>query len=263
MNIHASTNQWSTQRPGQPFSALEEDPDGMTARRGNPRLMAHLRTRLGAWPPVGGFQIVAWPGHDEPGWDGGTLPGQGIESPEGTVLSLSPTLVGDVRSLDQERVAAALRSPDAAVAVPAALGRPDLRLGRAVFRWADHAARLPEIGEWADPGDPRVPTWLRPFNGGVLIAWNAGGCYAAGVGIKRHDRYGQELAAATEPAHRGRGLARMLVAQAARRVLDQGAVPLYLHESTNLASAQVADAAGFPDLGWRVVSLFPAQIFVS
>lgn len=235
----------------------------MTAQRGNPRLAAHLRTRLGAWPPVDGFQIVAWPGRDEPGWDGQTSPGHGIESPEGTVLSLSPTLIADVRSLDQERVAAALRSPDAAVAVPTALGRPDLRLGRAVFRWSDHVARLPEIGEWIDPGDPRVPTWLRPFNGGVLIAWDAGERYAAGVGIKRHDRYGQELATATEPAHRGRGLARMLVAQAARRVLDQGAVPLYLHEIANLASARVADTAGFPDLGWRVVSLFPAQVFVS
>lgn len=262
MNVHASTNQPRTQHSGQLLTAPAGSPDGATVQRGNQRLVAHLRARLGAWPPVGGFQIAVWPGRDEPGWDGRTSPGQGIESPDGTLLSLSPSLVADVRSLDQERVAAALRTSDSAVAVPTALGRPDLRLGWAVFRWSQHPARLPEIGEWVDPADPRVPAWLRPFNGGVLIAWDAEGRYAAGVGIKRHDSYGHELAAATEPAHRGRGLARMLVAQAARHVLDQGAVPLYLHEINNLASARVADAAGFPDLGWRIVSLFPAHVFI-
>ena len=80
---------------------------------------------------------------------------------------------------------------------------------------------------------------------------------AAGVGIKRHTPHGHELAVGTEPAHRGRGLARALVAQAARRVLAEGAVPLYLHEFANSASAQVAAAAGFPDRGWRVVGLLP------
>ena len=46
----------------------------------------------------------------------------------------------------------------------------------------------------------------------------------------------------------GRG---RLVAQAARRVLDEGAVPTYQHDPANIASARVADAAGFPDRGWR------------
>jgi hypothetical protein len=52
----------------------------------------------------------------------------------------------------------------------------------------------------------------------------------------------------------------MLVAQAARRVLADGALPLYLHEAANAASARVADAAGFPDRGWRLIGLYPATI---
>ena len=60
----------------------------------------------------------------------------------------------------------------------------------------------------------------------------------------------------TEPAVRGRGLARRLVAQAARRVLDEGAVPTYLHDPANVASARVAEAAGFPDLGWKTYGVF-------
>jgi len=85
------------------------------------------------------------------------------------------------------------------------------------------------------------------------VAFDDAGEYAAGVGRKRHDDFGQELAVATEPAHRRRGLARSLVAQAAKRVYDEGAIATYLHRPDNEGSAAVAVAAGFPDLGWKVI----------
>lgn len=92
----------------------------------------------------------------------------------------------------------------------------------------------------------------------VLVVRDQRGRYLAGVGIKRHDRHGHELAVGTVPAARGRGLARRLVAQAARRVLDDGAVPTYLHDRSNAASARVAEAAGFPDRGWRSYGVYPS-----
>jgi len=79
--------------------------------------------------------------------------------------------------------------------------------------------------------------------------------YVAGVGLKRHDEHGQEISVGTEQAARGRGLARRLVAQAARRLLAAGIVPTYLHDPANTASAKVADAAGFPDRGWTVLGM--------
>ena len=261
MIINTVTSLSPTLVPAHPFTAPAWTPAASVAQDGNPRLAAHLRAWLGGGPPADGFRLVVWPGHDEPGWDGRTAFGQGIESPDGALLSLSPAVVADARAIDRERVAAALRAPDAAVAVPAALGRPDLRLGRAVFRWSAQPARLPEVGEWVAPTDPRLPPWLRPFNGGILVAWDERGRYAAGVGVKRHNRHADELAVATDPAHRGRGLARLLVAQAARRTVLQGALPVYLHETDNPASARVAEAAGFPDRGWRVLNLFPAPRF--
>jgi GNAT superfamily N-acetyltransferase len=97
---------------------------------------------------------------------------------------------------------------------------------------------------------------LHPFGGEVLVALIDGG-YAAGVGIKRHDRFGHELAVGTEERFTGRGLGRRLVAQAARRVIAEGMVPTYLHDPRNTASAKVADAAGFPDLGWKILGLWP------
>jgi predicted GNAT family acetyltransferase len=78
----------------------------------------------------------------------------------------------------------------------------------------------------------------------------------ASVGIKIHDRYGYELSVVTEAEARGRGFARRLVATAARWVLDDGAIPTYLHESSNRASARVADAVGFADNGWTVHGLW-------
>ncbi|MEO3777123.1 GNAT family N-acetyltransferase [Micromonospora sp. B11E3] len=80
----------------------------------------------------------------------------------------------------------------------------------------------------------------------------------AGAAIKRHDAHGHELAVGTVPAARGRGLARRLVARAARRVLDEGAVPTYRHDPANVASARVAAAAGFPDRGWWSYMVYPA-----
>lgn len=236
-----------------------ETPGAVQSVNANQRLQYYLRSWLGAWPPARDLELVTWPGRDRPGWDGGTWSGLGVESPNGIVLSLSPTLLVDTQAVDPDRVLAALHAPDAAAAVPSALGRPDLTLSNATFRWSEHPAALPDIGEWVAADDPRLPTWLRPFNGDVLVTWDETGRFAAGVGRKRHNRHGHELAVATEPAQRGRGLARMLIAQAARRVLADGAVPLYLHESANVGSARVADAAGFSDRGWRVFG-FPRRL---
>ena len=63
----------------------------------------------------------------------------------------------------------------------------------------------------------------------------------------------------TEEAAQGRGLARGLVAQAARRVIERGAVPTYLHADANVRSAKVAVAAGFPDVGWRILGASGAR----
>jgi len=61
---------------------------------------------------------------------------------------------------------------------------------------------------------------LHPFSGRVLVARDAGGDAVSGVGVKRHDSIGHELAVVTTPAARGRGLAVALVAQAARSILS-------------------------------------------
>lgn len=186
-----------------------------------------------------------------PGWDGQVRVVQGVATPDGVVLSVPPDAVDEVRAAGSDLATVA---PE----LPVILGQPGAVLGSGVFRWSTAPAPGDDPGVWLPTDDPRVPAWLRPFNGDVLIGFE-GDQLAAGVGRKMHDARGHELAVVTEEAHRGRGWATRLVTQAARRVLDAGAVPLYLHAPGNHASARTAEAAGFPDLGWRAVGLFDGR----
>ena len=147
---------------------------------------------------------------------------------------------------------------DIASKLPSAVGRPDARTFFGKFRWSTEPTDLPDAGEWVPVDDSRVPEWLVPFGGEVLIAF-IDGAYAAGVGIKRHNSAGLELSVGTEEAHRGKGLATRLVAQAARWVIAQDAVPIYLHDPANTASDRTATAAGFPDLGWQILGVWDGR----
>jgi RimJ/RimL family protein N-acetyltransferase len=220
------------------------------------RLQQHLRTWLGRWPSHAGsaVDIVGSRQRERGGWDGRIFPLLGVRSPDSTVLSVRRRKAAVVREhaeqpgMDFDRLTAML---------PTLLDRPDQRVYSGVFRWCDRPVDLPDAGEWEKADDPNVPEWLRPFGHEVLIARDPEtGAYLAGVGLKHHDRYAQEIAVGTEPEARGRGLARRLVVQATRRVMDEGAVATYQHDPANIASAHVAEASGFPDRGWRSVGMW-------
>ncbi len=212
------------------------------------RLAAHLRTWLGRWPGEGrGLTVVGWRARDEPGWDGGLYRVLGVTALGHGVLSVPPASAA--------AVAAWVDGGGDPAGIPAAAGVRG-RWFDGVFRWSERPAPLPDAGVWIAADDPSVPAWLRPFGREVLVAVDeVTGEHLAGVGLKEHDAHGRELAVVTAEAARGRGLARRLVAQAARRVLDEGAVPTYVHARTNTASARVAAAAGFPDRGWSFLGV--------
>jgi GNAT superfamily N-acetyltransferase len=214
------------------------------------RLYHHLVTWLGQWPAGQALHVVGSERRTQPAWDGQVRPAIAVASRTSMVLSVPPSRVVPVREL------AMLPFDRLLAELPAVIGYDGWRTYPAVFRYALAPTPLPDVGEWIAADHPMVPPWLRPFNGDVLVARDSDGEYLAGVGIKRHDGHGHELAVGTAPAARGRGLARRLVAQAARRVLDEGAVPTYLHAFDNHASARVAEAAGFPDDGWKAYGVF-------
>jgi RimJ/RimL family protein N-acetyltransferase len=219
----------------------------VTARTAEERLVAHLRASLGAWPPPpGGLLVTTSPMRTTPGWDGVVRPFAGLRTPEGAVLSVHPSILDDARALgstlDEAR--------------PGLEKLLDGRLFDVMHRWSGDPVPLEPLGEWRAWDDPVVPEWLHPFGGEVLLHLEDG-AYVGGVGLKRHDEHAWELSVGTEEAARGKGIARRLVVTAARRVLDEGRVPTYLHDLRNHASAHVAEASGFPDRGWRLVVTGP------
>lgn len=214
------------------------------------RLAAHLRTWLGRWPGTGaGLTVVGSPARDQPGWDGGLHRVVGVTAPGHGVLSVPPGAAATV--------AAWLDGRGDRAQIPGIAGLVGAWFD-GVFRWSVRPTPLQDAGEWIAADHPSVPLWLRRFGGEVLVAVDRDtGEHLAGVGIKEHDTHGREIAVVTAEAARGRGLARRLVAQAARRVLDEGAVPTYVHARGNEASARVAAAAGFPDRGWSFLAVDP------
>ena len=211
------------------------------------RLDRHLRHWLGDWPPPSMVTVVGSERRTEPGWDGTVRPFAGLVTPHGTILSVPPDRVEEVRG-------AGSTLEEMLDAVPEALGQPGSVVGRGVYRYALTPPEVEPIGEWVPAGAPDVPAWLRPFGGEVLVVRD-GGTYVAGLGIKRHDDVGMEVAVATEEAWRGRGLARALVVRATAAILRRGGVPIYLHGRGNAASARVAEAAGYSDRGWFILGL--------
>lgn len=240
------------------FSVLQRDRDRQirdtTVRR---RLDDHIQQWLGVWPPQIQYQIVVAPERDLPGWDGVAHPIQGIHSPEGSIVAVSPQYAHLFRDIDPEAlILDLLRTPDANPRVSTRLGIP-VRAGMPVFRWSERAAEQPEIGEWVLAEDPRLPDWLRPFGGDVLAAFDERDSYVAGVGLKVHNHLAQEISVGTERDYQGRGYGRMLVAQATRSIIARGGIPIYQHDARNISSARVAEAAGFPDRGWRAIEIHP------
>ncbi len=213
------------------------------------RLARHLGNWLGAAPAGEEIRVVTSRFREEPGWDGVIRPFVGVTTDQGGVISVAERL------LEPTTTAVAIGGLTELVGrLPEITGARGAQLREGIFRYQQALLVHESWGRWVEPTDPAVPAWLRPFNGEVLMAFD-GDSYVAGVGRKRHDDFGQELAVVTESTHRQRGFARQLIAQAAQRVFDEGAIATYLHRPDNLGSAKVAEATGFFDRGWRILSL--------
>jgi len=223
------------------------------------RLDDYFRRWLGAVPQPDCAQLIVTGIRDEPGWDGKVRPIQGVTGPEGTVLAVSPAFAHRFAGVDLDALFRDAGLPDAHDRLQATLGVA-VSFGMPTFRWAETAADHPEIGEWVDNDDQRIPDWLRIFNGGVLATFDDAENYQAGVGLKRHNDIAREISVGTDPEHRGQGYATQLVAQAARTIIGEGGVPIYQHGGENDASGRVADLAGIPDRGWHMLEIHPGAV---
>lgn len=91
-------------------------------------------------------------------------------------------------------------------------------------------------------GDPGVASWLGIEEGGELVA----------VGARRETHHGVAhlVSICTDPAHRGKGLARVVTAALAAQALDAGATRVCLEMyAGNEAAARAYRAVGFEEWG--------------
>jgi GNAT superfamily N-acetyltransferase len=209
-----------------------------------------LREYLGEWiEGTDAISIVASPLRDQKGWDGSIRPVVGVIDQNGAgVLSLSPYLAEKVTI----RIGRSTILKDEMPLVASILGAREFF---GVFRWSTQIATFEDIGEWIDADHPIVPEWLKPFGHRVLMAFDEDRSYIGGVGIKHHLEYGREIAVVVEERAAGRQIARRLVSKAAQEILDDSKVPIYLHAEANVASAKVAEAVGFKDVGWKIIGM--------
>ena len=124
-------------------------------------------------------------------------------------------------------------------AIPAALERPSMTVVDTGLRWSVSPTALPVAGSW---------------RGSRLVGDGRG--RRAQVGVRRINRFGHELLMDVDDGADW-CLSAALLAQAARRVISDGAVPVLRRELDRPAVAAIASVAGFHDTGWRALSLAP------
>jgi RimJ/RimL family protein N-acetyltransferase len=101
-----------------------------------------------------------------------------------------------------------------------------------------------------DATDPRLPDWvIGHFTGEAWVFLDENGKVLSSAVLKRYDDRLREISVGTSERARGRGLARSVVAAAARHVLSEGRAVLYNHAPDNLASAKVAESVGLHEFG--------------
>jgi RimJ/RimL family protein N-acetyltransferase len=208
-----------------------------------------------ACPPTlarrGGVHLLSAPQRGLPAWHGFTMPIVGLSFAQGAVVAARPDLVDALR-----------RELGSDVHLPYLDGPAFRRLWRAVQRCTPNAFTLAGDFRVADAStyspspstaraehlaeDDAAALHLRTrFDGEIFGVRGPRGRLVSWAALKHKSEAVWEIAVATEADYRGRGYARDVVSAAARFTLEQGRLPIYIHDRDNSTSGFVARAIGF------------------
>jgi hypothetical protein len=199
----------------------------------------------------GGIHVLSESRRGLPAWHGFTMPIVGLSFAAGVVIACRPDLIDALRAELGSDVR--LTSLD---------GPAFRRLWRAIQRVTPNAftlagdLRAADASTFAPPltisraefilEDDPVALHLRTrFDGAIFGVRAPRGRLVSWTALKLKSDRVWELAVATEADYRGRGYARDTVAAATRYTLDQGRLPIYIHDRDNSTSAFVARAVGY------------------
>jgi GNAT superfamily N-acetyltransferase len=199
----------------------------------------------------GGVRLLADSRRGLPAWHAFTMPIVGLSFASGAVVASRPDLIECLR----DELGSDLHQPH--------LDGPAFRrLWRAVKRCADNAFVLAGDLRVADSASVSPPPTMKRaelipdedaaalhlrtrFDGAIFGVRGPHGRLVSWTALKLKSDQVWELAVATEPDYRGHGYARDTVAAAACFTIEQGRLPIYIHDRENGTSAFVARAAGF------------------
>lgn len=208
-----------------------------------------------ATPPAlaraGGVHLLPVPARGLPTWHGYTMPIVALSFAAGAVVACRPDLVESLRA----EIGSDARQP--------ALDGPAVRrLHRAVRRTLPHAFTLGGDFRALEPAtfspsaqasraelitaeDPSALHLRTRFDGAIFGVRGPRGRLVSYAALKLKSDTVWEIAVATEADYRGRGFARDVVSAASRFALDQGRLPIYIHDRDNATSAFVARGLGY------------------
>jgi GNAT superfamily N-acetyltransferase len=199
----------------------------------------------------GGVHVLAEPARGLPVWHGYTLPIVGLSFAQGAVVACRPDLLDKLESeLGSDVQRSELDGP-AFRRLWRAIQRcaPNAFTLAGDFRVADSTTFLPSStehqAEHIAADDPTALHLRTRFDGAIFGIRGPHGRLVSWAALKLKSERVWEIAVATEADYRGRGFARDTVSAAARFTLDQGRLPIYIHDHDNSTSGFVARAVGF------------------
>jgi GNAT superfamily N-acetyltransferase len=228
-------------------------------------LDAYWARELGCAPSAlrtGGVQLVHPIHRDTPRWMGWLVPFQCLQVDEAApvtgVVSVVPSLAPILRLTLPTLAPESCLPPTGTALLPflrAHLPFATPKFHRILACPAD--AFIPAPAPWPitqlAPDDPFADWYRLHFDGPVFVIHSPQGSIAAWAAIKCKSDGIWEMAVATDPPYRGRGLARSVVTHATQAALTAGKVPMYLHELSNTASARVCAALGYQPYGYELM----------
>lgn len=117
--------------------------------------------------------------------------------------------------------------------------------GYSMYCDAEHFRPLPGPATRLARDDPRGRELRQRFDGEIFVVFGTRGEIASWAAIKLKTASVWEIAVVTEPAYRGRGLARQVVSAATAHILEQGREALYIYDRANIASGKVCRSLGY------------------
>jgi hypothetical protein len=208
----------------------------------------------------GGVQLLAVAQRGLPAWHGFTMPIVGLSFASGAVVACRPDLLEKLRAELGSDVHQAYLDGPAFRRLWRAVQRctPNAYTLAGDFRATNASSFSPsssiDRAEHIAEDDPAALHLRTRFDGAVFGVRGPHGRLLSWAALKLKSERVWELAVATEADYRGRGYARAVVSAAARFSLEQGRLPIYIHDRDNSTSAFVARAVGFQFYAEIVIS---------